>query len=54
MEKIKKFLANEKVRGAIAILAAITMYYTPNHIDLIIETCLAALGISKLTIEEKK
>ena len=54
MEKIIKFLNNERVKGLIAILAAITMYCTPDHIDLIIETCLAALGISKLTIEEKK
>ena len=53
MEKIKNFLTNEKVKGAIAIAAAILMYYTPDHIDLIIETCLAALGISKLTIEKK-
>ena len=26
------------------------MYYTPDHIDRIIEACLMALGIQKLTI----
>ncbi len=53
MDGIKNFLTNEKVKGALAIVAAIIMYYTPDHIDLIIETCLAAMGISKLTLEKK-
>ena len=54
MDKIKELLTNEKVKGIIAITAAIIMYYTPDHVDRIIETCLAALGISKLTIGNKK
>lgn len=51
MEKLKTFIANEKVKGAIAIIAAVVMYFTPDNIDLIIETCLMALGIQKLTIK---
>lgn len=47
MDKIKVFLKNEKVSGAIAIIAAIVMYFTPDSIDHIIELCLAAVGIKK-------
>ena len=54
MDKIKKFLRNEKVSGAIAIIAAIVMFFTPDHIDRIIELCLAAVGIKKLTLVEEK
>lgn len=54
MEKIRTLLKNEKVQGAIAITAAIIMYFTPDHIDAIIEMCLAALGIGKLTLVKKE
>ncbi|MBO4406047.1 MAG: hypothetical protein J5821_04950 [Alphaproteobacteria bacterium] len=53
MEKLAIILNNEKVKGMIAIITAVVMYYTPDHIDKIIEMCLAALGISKLTLTKK-
>lgn len=54
MENLKSIITNEKVKGAIAIAAAIIMFFTPDHIDLLIETLLAAFGITKLLITEKK
>jgi hypothetical protein len=54
MENLKSIITNEKVKGAIAIAAAIIMFFTPDHIDLLIETLLAAFGITKLVITEKK
>ena len=51
MEKIKAFLNSEKTKGAIAIIAAVVMYFTPDNVDRIIEACLMLLGIQKLTIK---
>lgn len=53
MENFKLIITNEKVKGAIAIVAAIIMVFTPDHIDLIIEALLAAFGIRELTIVNK-
>lgn len=53
MQAFFNFLNNEKVKGLIAIAAAVIMYYTPDHIDRIIEALLAALGVTKLTISNK-
>ena len=50
MKTFKELLNNPKVQGAIAIVAAIVMYYTPDHIDRIIEAMLATLGITKITL----
>ena len=33
MDKLKAILANEKVKGAIAITAAVVMFFTPDHIE---------------------
>lgn len=52
--KIKQILSSEYTKGVISIAAAIVMYYTPDHIDHVIEALLTALGISKLTIEKNK
>ncbi|MBR1733943.1 MAG: hypothetical protein IJ730_00590, partial [Alphaproteobacteria bacterium] len=54
MENLKSIIENEKVKGAIAIIAAVIMFYTPDHIDLLIETLLTAFGITKFVISEKK
>lgn len=56
MAKIIEWLQSEKVAGVIAIIAAVVMYFTPDHIDKIIELCLTALGIKKLALvnNEKK
>jgi hypothetical protein len=51
---IKEIVTNEKIKGAIAIIAAIVMYFTPNEIDRIIEIGLAYFGISKFVIKEKE
>ncbi len=53
MDTIKSLITNEKVKGVIAIAAAIIMFFTPDHIDLIIESLLAAFGIQKLVLEKK-
>jgi hypothetical protein len=51
---LKDLILNEKTKGIVAIVAAIVCYFTPDHIDAIIEMCLAALGISKLILKEKE
>jgi hypothetical protein len=50
---IKEIITNEKFKGAIAIIAAITMYFTPNEIDRIIEIGLAYFGISKFVLKKE-
>lgn len=52
MENVKSIITNEKIKGAIAIVAAIIMFFTPDHIDLIIESLLAAFGIQKLVLKK--
>ncbi len=53
MDKLKAILANEKVKGAIAITAAVVMFFTPDHIDLIIESLLTAFGLQKFTLKNE-
>lgn len=53
MKKIREWLQNERVKGVIAIAAAVVMAFTPDSIDLIIETLLAAFGIEKLVIKKE-
>ena len=53
MGKLFLGLNDERVKGIIAIVAAIVMYFTPDQIDKIIEMCLAGLGISKLVISKE-
>jgi hypothetical protein len=50
---IKDLILSEKAKGIIAITAAIVMYFTPDHIDRIIEAGLTAVGISKLVVKNK-
>lgn len=54
MDKIRKWLQDERVKGAVAIIAAVVMYYTPDHIDLVIETLLGAFGIRSFVIKNKE
>jgi hypothetical protein len=54
MTNLKEIIASEKVKGIIAITAAVICYFTPDHIDAIIEAGLAAFVISKLVIKEKE
>jgi hypothetical protein len=51
---LKEIISNEKVKGGIAIIAAIAMYFTPDEIDRIIEIGLAYFGISKLVIQKEE
>jgi hypothetical protein len=50
MKFIKNALTNDKVKGSIAIVAAIIMYYTPDHIDALIQGLLSMYGITVLTL----
>lgn len=51
---IKEVLTSDRVKGLIAIAAAVVMYYTPDEIDHIIEGLLSVFGISTLVIGGKK
>ena len=53
MESLKSIIENEKVKGAIAIIAAVIMFFTPSHIDIVIESLLAAFGIQQLVLKKK-
>jgi hypothetical protein len=51
---IKDIITDEKTKGIIAITAAVIMWFTPDHIDAIIEAGLAAFGISKLVVKKEE
>ena len=51
---IKEVLTSDRVKGLIAIAAAVVMYYTPDEVDHIIEVLLSVFGISTLVIGGKK
>jgi hypothetical protein len=53
MSKLQTIISNEKFKGWIAIVAAIVMWFTPDYVDIVIEACLAAIGISKLVPKKK-
>jgi hypothetical protein len=53
MTNLKEIIASEKVKGIIAIAAAVIMWFTPDYIDAILEAGLAAFGISKLVIKKE-
>ena len=52
--EIKSIITNDKVKGLLAVIAAIVMFYTPDYIDRIIEALLAAFGIEKLIITKEE
>jgi hypothetical protein len=54
MTNLKDLILNDKTKGIIAIVAAVVMYFTPDHIDYIIESLLGIYGISALTIQKKR
>ena len=51
---LKSVFENDKVKGVVAVVAAIVIYYTPSHVDLVIESLLAMFGIQKLVLKEDK
>jgi hypothetical protein len=54
MIDLKEIITNEKVKGAVALIAAVVMWFTPDYVDAIIEAGLTAIGISKLVIKKDK
>jgi hypothetical protein len=54
MTNLKDLILNDKTKGIIAIVAAVITYFTPDHIDVIIESLLGIYGITVLTIQKKK
>jgi hypothetical protein len=53
MTNLKDLILNDKTKGVIAIVAAIITYFTPDHIDVIIESLLGIYGVTVLTIQKK-
>jgi hypothetical protein len=53
MEFLKDIILSEKTKGIIAIVAAVITYFTPDHIDAIIESLLGIYGITVLTLTKK-
>jgi hypothetical protein len=51
---MKDLIFSDKTKGIIAIVAAVVMYYVPDHIDRIIESLLGIYGITALTIQKKE
>lgn len=48
MQTIINFFSNSKVKGVIAVICCVIMYYTPDEVDRIIEAFMAFYGISHL------
>jgi hypothetical protein len=53
MTNLKDLILNDKTKGIIAIVAAVITYFTPDSIDMIIESLLGMYGITVLTIQKK-
>jgi hypothetical protein len=54
MQNLKDLILNDKTKGIIAIVAAIITYFTPDSIDVIIESLLGIYGITVLIIQKKE
>jgi hypothetical protein len=50
---LKDLILNEKTKAVVAIIAAVVMHFTPDHIDAIIESLLGIYGITVLTLRKK-
>ena len=51
---IKDLFISPKIKGILAISAAVVMYFTPDEVDHIIEGLLSVFGISTLVIGDKE
>jgi hypothetical protein len=51
---LKEIITSEKVKAVVAIVAAVVMHFTPDHIDAIIESLLGIYGITVLTLQKNK
>ena len=54
MEDFALLITSPRFRGLISAVAAVVMYFTPDHIDRIIEGLLGAFGITDLVIPTRK
>jgi hypothetical protein len=52
LHKIIELLKSDKFKGAVSVIAAVVMYFTPDHVDGIIETLLGAFGITTMIISK--
>ena len=50
---LKSLFESDKLKGLIAVIAAIVIYYTPSNVDLVIESLLAMFGIQELILKEE-
>lgn len=51
---IINIITSPKIKGIVAIGAAVVMYFTPDEVDHIIEGLLGVFGISTLVIGDKE
>jgi hypothetical protein len=52
-ENLRDVITSDKVKGTVAVIAAVVMYFTPDYIDRIIESLLGVYGITALTLGKK-
>lgn len=52
--RVKEFTAGKTFKTAVALIAAVVMYFTPDHIDYCIITILSFFGIPPLVIDSIK
>lgn len=53
MNKILTFITGERFMGIVSLVAAGVMYFTPDHIDNVIEGFLVLIGAPKLIVRKK-
>lgn len=53
MTNLKDLILNDRTKGIVAIVAAVITYFTPDSIDVIIESLLGIYGITVLTLRKK-
>ena len=54
MDDLITIITSPRFKGLVSLVAAVVMYYTPDHIDRIIEGLLGAFGITTLVIDPKQ
>ena len=54
MNMISSIFTRDKIKGIVSIVAAGVMYFTPDHVDRIIEGLLATFGLSQFIFQKKE
>ena len=54
MNMISSIFTRDKIKGIVSIVAAGVMYFTPDHVDRIIEGLLATFGVSQFIFQKKE